>query len=76
MQDKTLEYYMSLPYTVEIKRSKDEYFAKVLELSGCMTWAGTLEELEYMIEDAMLCWIEDALKQGDPVPEPKGRLGF
>jgi predicted RNase H-like HicB family nuclease len=69
---KTLEYYMSLPYTVEIKRSEDGYFAKVLELPGCMTWAGTLEKLEYMIEDAMLCWIEDALKQGDLVPEPKG----
>ena len=69
---KTLEYYMSLPYTVETKRSEDGYFAKVLELSGCMTWTATLEELEYMIEDAMLCWIEDALKHGDSVPEPKG----
>ena len=69
---KTLKHYMSLPYTVEIKRSEDGYFAKVLELPGCMTWADTLEELEYMIEDAMLCWIEDALKHGDPVPEPKG----
>lgn len=69
---KTIEYYMSLPYTVETKRTEDGYCAKVLELPGCTTYrADTLEELEPMIKDAKLAWIEDALEAGTPVPEPR-----
>lgn len=68
---KTIEYYMSLPYTVETKRTEDGYFAGVLELPGCTTdRADTLEELKPMIEDAKLAWIKDALDAGAPVPEP------
>ncbi len=68
---KTIEYYMSLPYTVETKRTEDGYFAKVLELPDCTTdRADTLEELKPMIKDAQLAWIEDTLKTGAPVPEP------
>ncbi|MDP8972934.1 MAG: type II toxin-antitoxin system HicB family antitoxin [Actinomycetota bacterium] len=68
---KTIEYYMSLPYTVETKRTEDGYFANVLELPGCTTdTADTLEELKPMIKDAQLAWIEDALEAGAPVPEP------
>ncbi len=68
---KTLDYYMSLPYAVEVKHDEDGYFAKVMELPGCMTWADTFEELGPMIEDAKLAWIEDALEDGDPIPEPR-----
>ena len=68
---KTIEYYMSLPYTVETERAEDGYFAKVLELPGCTTHrADTLQELKPMIEDAKLAWIEGALEAGTPVPEP------
>ncbi len=69
---KTVEYYMSLPYTVEVA-SDDEaagYFAEVLELPGCATEAETLEELNTKIKDAQLAWIEAALEAGEPVPEP------
>jgi len=70
-KDKTLDYYMKLPYTFEAKHDEDGWFAKVVELPGCMTWADTFEELEPMIEDAMRGWIEDALEHGDPIPEPR-----
>lgn len=70
-KDKTLDYYMGLPYTVEMKHDEDGYFAKVVELPGCMTWADTFEELGFMIEDATRGWIEDALEHGDPIPEPR-----
>ena len=73
MQEKTLEYYMGLPYTVEIRHNEDGYFAKILELPGCMTWAETFEELGSMIEDAMETWIGCNLEHGDPIPEPSGR---
>jgi len=70
-KERNLEYYMALPYTVEVHHSGENYFARVVELKGCMTWADTFEELGAMIEDAKAAWIEDALEDGDPVPEPK-----
>lgn len=74
--EKTLDYYINLPYTVEVKRTEDGYFAKVPELSGCMTWANTFEELGPMIEDAMATWIEGSLDAGLPIPEPRGEEVF
>jgi antitoxin HicB len=68
---KAIDYYTSLPYRVEVKRTEQGYFARVPDLPGCMTWADTFEELGSMIEDAKLAWIEDALEDGDPVPEPR-----
>jgi antitoxin HicB len=62
---------MSLPYTIQIRKTEEGYFAKVLELPGCMTWAGTFEELGPMAEDAKAAWIEDALEDGDAVPDPR-----
>jgi antitoxin HicB len=70
-KDRTLDYYMDLPYTVETKHDEDGWFARVMELPGCMTWADTFEELGPMIEDAMRGWIEDAVEHGDPIPEPR-----
>jgi antitoxin HicB len=68
---KTVEYYMSLPYTVEVGGDDEAgYFAEVLELPGCTSEAETLEELKPKIKDAQLAWIEAALEAGDPVPEP------
>jgi predicted RNase H-like HicB family nuclease len=70
VQGKTFEYYMDLPYAAEIWYDEDAYFAKVLELPGCMTRAGTFEELGPMIKDAMTLWITSGLEHGDPIPEP------
>jgi predicted RNase H-like HicB family nuclease len=70
MLDKTLEYYMDLPYTAEIRYDEYGYFAKVLELPGCITRADTFEELGPMIKDAMATWIECSLEHGDQIPEP------
>lgn len=72
-EKKTIEYYMSLPYTVEVIHDEDGYFAKIVELPGCMTWSDTFEELGPMIEDAMRGWVEDAFMYGDPIPEPRRR---
>ncbi len=67
-----IEYYMSLPYTVEIIPDPEGgYVAKVLELKGCITQADTWEELEYMIEDAKRVWLETALEEGVEIPLPK-----
>jgi antitoxin HicB len=73
---KDLDYYLNLPYTVEVKKTEDGYFAKVLELPGCMTWADTFEELGPMIDDAMATWIEGSLEEGLPIPEPRETEDF
>lgn len=69
--NKDLDYYMKLPYTIEIKPSPEGGFsARILELSGCITQADTIDEVYMMLEDAKKCWIEDALENGEEVPEP------
>ena len=71
----TVEQYLELPYTIEVtKDESDEYagwFARVVELPGCMTQADTFEELSVMIKDAMTAWIESALEDGESIPLPR-----
>ncbi|MBR2216239.1 MAG: type II toxin-antitoxin system HicB family antitoxin [Selenomonadaceae bacterium] len=68
---KDLDYYMSLPYRVEIFPDADGgYAAKVLDLPGCITCAPSWSELLYMINDAKKSWLATALACGDVIPEP------
>ncbi|MBA3870242.1 MAG: type II toxin-antitoxin system HicB family antitoxin [Anaerolineae bacterium] len=74
--NKTLDYYLSLPYTIEIIPDVEEggYVARVKELRGCMTQAETWEELNLMIEEAKMGWLEVALEYGHPIQEPVGEF--
>ena len=71
---KTLEYYLSLPYTIEIIPDVEDgrYIARVKELRGCRTQADTWEELDAMIQEAKTGWLEVALEYDHPIPEPTG----
>ena len=75
MPPRTVDDYLKLPYTIEVMydRSDDHpgWFARVVELPGCITQADTFEELGTMIEDAMRGWIEIGLEDGQPIPEPR-----
>jgi antitoxin HicB len=68
-----LNYYLGLPYTLEIAPDDDGYFVRVLELPGCQTYADTLEKLWPMLEDAMRDWIEVRVEDGEDIPEPLQR---
>ncbi len=74
---KDLSYYLTLPYTIEIvhhprpETGVGYWFARVRELPGCMTEAESFESLEAMIQDAMTTWLEDALNDGEVIPEPR-----
>ncbi|MHB8629962.1 MAG: type II toxin-antitoxin system HicB family antitoxin [Aggregatilineales bacterium] len=72
MTTKTLEYYLSLPYTAIVipDREAGGYVAQIKELLGCITQADTWQELEFMLNDAMRGWIELALDDGHEIPEP------
>jgi len=68
---RTVEDYLSLPYTIQLREYEDgTFFAEVAELPGCMTEADTAEEVVEMIKDAMAGWIEVALSEGLPIPDP------
>jgi len=74
---KTVERYLRLPYTIQLRQYDDgTFFAEVAELPGCMTEADTAEEALEMIRDAMAGWIEVALSEGLPVPEPAAETEY
>ena len=74
MKPKTVDEYLVVPYTVEVQHDQSGgragWFARVVELPGCMTQADAFDELETMVQDAMQAWITTALDVGLPVPEP------
>jgi antitoxin HicB len=75
MTNKTLEYYMSLPYTIELTPDEDGYwFASIPLLKGCITQGESREDALQMLDEAKELWLETALEEGIPIPEPVGVL--
>ncbi len=70
MSEKDLEYYLSLSYRMEIYPDEGGYTAAIPDLPGCITCGESLEEVLELIEDAKAGWLELALEDGDPIPEP------
>ena len=69
---KDLEYYMSLPFRIEIIKDKDEegYAAFIPELKGCITTGASIADALESLEDAKRTWLSSAIEDGIPVPEP------
>ena len=71
LPNKGLEYYLSLPYTIELTPDEDGYwFAKIPLLSGCISQGASREEALAMIDDAKSGWLELASEDDEPIPEP------
>ncbi|MGE7115110.1 type II toxin-antitoxin system HicB family antitoxin [Lysinibacillus sp. NPDC047702] len=67
---KDLHYYLSLPYTFQVRKTKNGYWANVKELDGCHTPASTIEEAYKDLEKVLQMTIETKLEYGDPISEP------
>ncbi|MBO4799789.1 MAG: toxin-antitoxin system HicB family antitoxin [Lachnospiraceae bacterium] len=69
---KTIDYYMSLPYRMEIIPDVEEggFTATYPDLPGCITCAETLEELVDNMGDAKKAWLTAALEDKVDIPEP------
>ena len=67
-----LNYYMQLPYRVEVVEDKEEggFALRCPELSGCMTAAPTIEEGFKALEDAKREWFAACIEDGISIPEP------
>lgn len=73
MANKPLEYYLSLPYSIELIPDKDGvWFASIPLLKGCMTQGDSREEALQMLDEAQELWLETALAEGIDIPEPVG----
>ena len=69
--NKDLDYYLSLPYTIELTPDEDGYwFVEISLLPGCMTQGTSRHEALDMIDEAKALWIETALAEGIEIPEP------
>ena len=72
---KNLEYYLSLPYTIELKPDENGYwFAKIPLLKGCITNGETRADALEMLDDAKKLWLETALALGMTIPEPETEM--
>ena len=70
---KSLNYYLSLPYRMEIIPDMEEggYTARCPDLPGCLTCAETIEELVVCANDAKKVWLAAALEDGIEIAEPR-----
>jgi antitoxin HicB len=70
--NKTLAYYLSLPYPIELIPDEDGYwFAQIPLLPGCMTQGTSRPEALDMLDEAKELWLETALAEGIEIPEPQ-----
>ena len=80
MTNNKLSYYMALPYTKTVIKRDDEdgihYISKVLELEGCHSDGTTEVEALHNLDEAMECYLESCLLNGDLIPEPAAEESF
>jgi len=71
-ENKTLEYYLSLPYPIVLIPDEEGFwFAEIPLLRGCMTQGSSREEALQMLDEAKALWMEVSLERGHPIPEPE-----
>lgn len=75
---KTVEYYMSLPYKMEIIADEDEggFVASFPDLPGCLTCGETVEQAAENAGDAKRAWIEAALENRLEIAEPMKQSAY
>ena len=76
--EKNLDYYLSLPYRMEVIPDTKEggYAFRCPELPGCITCAETVEDGLHMVEDAKREWLSACLEDGTTIPEPDAMDGW
>ncbi len=69
---KNLEYYMSLPYRLEVTPDSDEggYVVRYPDLPGCLSAGNTKQDALANAKDAKREWIIAALEEGVYIAEP------
>jgi len=69
---KTLEEYLTLPYTIVVRRDADgDFVARVAELRGCVADGPSAKEAVEHLEEVKRLWLEEAIEAGTSIPEPE-----
>jgi antitoxin HicB len=72
-----LREYLAKPYAGELIRNEDgTWYARVVELKGCMTEGDTEEEALEALDDAIKGWLEVSIEDKEPIPEPLESRSF
>ena len=70
--NKSLEYYLSLRYDIHLEGLEEGgYAATIPLLKGCMSDGETPVEAVTHLEEAKALWLEGAIEQNIPIPEPQ-----
>ena len=75
---RTVDYYMNLPYKMEVVADVDEggYVVSFPDLPGCLTCGNTVEVAVKYAEDAKRSWLEAAIEDGIEIKEPTEQLSY
>ena len=78
MRNKNLEYYMNLPYRMEIVKDPEEdgYVIIFPELKGCLTSGYTIQEAIANAEDAKRTWLTACIEDDIEIPLPDSMRNF
>ena len=73
MNGEISDYYMNLPYKVELIPDEEgtTFTAVIPDLKGCASFGETVQEAYEKLTEAKRLWIETALDKEWPIPEPK-----
>jgi antitoxin HicB len=73
MSEKDLNYYIDLPYKIEITLEQDGtgFNVAIPDLKGCMAFGETVEEALETLAEIKQAWFEIALARGWRIPEPQ-----
>src|SRR5574341_588296 len=71
--DKTLDYYLSLPYPILLIPDPDDgsWFAEIPLLPGCMSDGSTVAEAMANLCEAQALWLEVAIERSRLINEPQ-----
>ena len=75
---KTIEYYLNLPYRLEIRPDPEEggYVARYPDLPGCITVGDTMNQALENAEDAKREWLTAAIEEGIKIREPDSQEDY
>lgn len=73
--NKTVDYYMSLPYSILLTPLSEEdgggWLAEIPLLPNCASDGETEAEALVNVRDAMRGWLSVSIEDGDPIAEPE-----
>ena len=75
---KTIEYYMGLPYRMEVQPDPAEggFVVRYPDLPGCISVGETMEQALANAEDAKRTWLLAAIEDGANITKPDSLEGY